>query len=341
MDVEEIAIRFAGELISHHGKLEGKAAEAQKAQEALESAAADILKRHDAEQNAADTLLGQWHGNAATGFAKQSAKFSKDLPTTADECKKAAKIVAEVAQALDNRHSTVGTLVDEFVAKASQVLKAGLAVTGVSTTAGLFKAVAHVNDLAGQYIKQSGGHVKDARDELEEAARKLRALQKDVDHDGVADHGKVEHRPPQQTKPSSKVDKILHNARHNVGYHEGPNNRNKWGPVGQAWCAYFATSMWRAAGVDIPKYPRVSQIYDWGEHHGTAYNRHELATHARPGDAILFGSSPQHPQHVGIIEKVQGHKITTIEGNSEDRVMRHTYTLPEDADKFYAGVHPK
>jgi hypothetical protein len=71
--------------------------------------------------------------------------------------------------------------------------------------------------------------------------------------------------PPTKPSGSTKADKILDNARKNVGYHEGPNNRNKWGPTGQPWCAYFATSMWRGAGVNIPDAGEVEGLMDSDE----------------------------------------------------------------------------
>jgi hypothetical protein len=74
--------------------------------------------------------------------------------------------------------------------------------------------------------------------------------------------------------------------------------------------------MWRESGVDIPKYGFTGDVYKWGERIGTAYNRGSLAEQARPGDAILFGTRPTWAgsEHIGNIEKVDGNKITTIEG---------------------------
>lgn len=101
--------------------------------------------------------------------------------------------------------------------------------------------------------------------------------------------------------------------------------------------------MWRDAGVDIPKYGFTGDVYKWGERNGTAYGQDAIGAQARPGDAILFGTGPSwnESKHIGIIEKVEGNTITTIEGNASDQVMRHTYTLPDDAHRFYGGVHPK
>ena len=362
MDISTIATLFAGELKTHQGKLAGKAGEAQAAQHALESAAKAIMEQHDAQRKAAQSLLTHWESKAASGFEGKSAKFGDDLTTTAEASARGAKIVSEVTNALAARHNTSGALVDEFATSAQSLLRAGFALAGVAVPGVLLKALGEVTDLAGKYIKESAGNLKDARAEMAEAARKLRALEKDLNHDGVADSGQAHHKPSTPagkgkdhdknkgkghtgTKPShsAKADKILEHARENLGYHEGPNNRNKWGPTGQPWCAYFATSMWREAGVNIPKYGFTGDVYKWGERNHLAYSRHDLAKQARPGDAILFGSGPSWggSKHIGLIEKVEGNKITTIEGNSSDQVMRHTYTLPRDASMFYGGVHPK
>ncbi|KAA9148162.1 CHAP domain-containing protein [Amycolatopsis acidicola] len=355
MDIASIATLFADEMKTHHGKLEGKAGEAQAAQNALESAARSVMEQHDTQRKAARTLMSHWESEASGGFEGKSAKFGDDLTVTAEASMKGAKIVSEVTGALSARHSATGGLVDEFVTKANGLIKAGFAMAGLAAPGALLKAMGEVTDLAGQYLKESSGQLKDARSEMEEAARKLRALEKDLNSDGVGDPGKAQpHKPSQgkekgkekgKTKPgsSSKAGKILEHARKNLGYHEGPNNRNKWGPTGQPWCAYFATSMWREAGVNIPKYGFTGDVYKWGERHHTAYDRGDIAKQARPGDAILFGTGPTWggSEHIGIIEKVDGNKITTIEGNSSDQVMRHTYTLPRDAKKFYGGVHPK
>ncbi|QIZ38401.1 CHAP domain-containing protein [Saccharopolyspora sp. ASAGF58] len=354
MDVDGIASRFASELFTHQGKLEGKAGEVQRAQAALESAANAIQQQRETHQKAAGQLLSNWESKATDGFQKKATKFDQDLTATAEASAKGAKIVAEVTKALDGRHSAVGSLVEDFIAKAGQVIQAGMAVAGVAAPAGLMRAVAEVADLAGGYIKQSGGELKDARDEMAEAARKLRALLEEVDSDGVADPEKQPRKPgedganggdggPGKGKGSGKADEILDNARKHIGYHEGPDNQNKWGPTGQPWCSYFATSMWREAGVDIPKYGYTGDVYKWGEQQGTAYGQSDLLKNAQPGDALLFGTGSGHGQseHIGLIEKVEGNKITTIEGNSSDQVARRTYTLPKDADRFYGGVHPK
>lgn len=47
----------------------------------------------------------------------------------------------------------------------------------------------------------------------------------------------------------------------------------------------------------------------------------------KPGDQIFFGTSTSSVSHTGIVEKVVGSTVHTIEGNTSDKVARRTYAL--------------
>ena len=47
----------------------------------------------------------------------------------------------------------------------------------------------------------------------------------------------------------------------------------------------------------------------------------------KPGDQIFFGTSIDNSSHTGIVEKVDGSKVYTIEGNTGDMVARRSYAL--------------
>ena len=47
----------------------------------------------------------------------------------------------------------------------------------------------------------------------------------------------------------------------------------------------------------------------------------------KPGDQIFFGTSLDNSTHTGIVEKVDGSTVYTIEGNSSDQVIRRSYPL--------------
>jgi cell wall-associated NlpC family hydrolase len=231
----------------------------------------------------------------------------------------------------------VQRLVDEYTAKAKQVLDAGVAA---GTQAALMRAVGHAADLAPQYTRQSASTLRHVDAELKAAAKKLHELQKDLTHDGVVD--KTGHTTATQpSKASGRGKDVVHAARTQLGVRENPpgSNRNPYGPTA-AWCSSFATAMWRKAGVKIPVLPFSGDVFRWGERNGHAYGKHALHE-ARPGDVLIFGTGPQNTStstHIGIVEKVEGNQVTMIEGNSGDAVRRNTHPL--SAATFYGGVHP-
>ena len=47
----------------------------------------------------------------------------------------------------------------------------------------------------------------------------------------------------------------------------------------------------------------------------------------KAGDQIFFGTSVDNSSHTGLVEKVEGGKVYTIEGNTSDMVARRTYAL--------------
>lgn len=106
-----------------------------------------------------------------------------------------------------------------------------------------------------------------------------------------------------------------------------------------AWCASFVS--WCAnqcgyidAGI-IPKHAACASGVSWFQQHGQWQNRNYVPS---PGDIIYFdwtGSGISH--HVGIVEKVEGNIVYTIEGNSSDAVHERHYTIGE-ADILGYGI---
>ncbi len=86
------------------------------------------------------------------------------------------------------------------------------------------------------------------------------------------------------------------------------------GAVGQPWCGYFCRGALRAAGLTPPvSMAGVAWIYSASAAKTAPFSGRTDASHAKPGDlAILYGSST----HVGLITKVSGGQIHTIEGNT-------------------------
>jgi uncharacterized membrane protein YgdD (TMEM256/DUF423 family) len=91
---------------------------------------------------------------------------------------------------------------------------------------------------------------------------------------------------------------------------------NPYGPC-EPWCALFATWAWEAAGVPIPRYAFVGDVYDWAQAHTAVLP--PTATPA-PGDAVLYGTSPASvagSPHMGIVAEVWPNgAIVTVEGDA-------------------------
>ena len=91
---------------------------------------------------------------------------------------------------------------------------------------------------------------------------------------------------------------------------------NPYGPC-EEWCALFATWAWNAAGIPIPRFAFVGDIYTWA-----VRNTRLLSPDQRPspGDAVLYGTGPATVAtavHTGIVAQVwPDGAIDTIEGDS-------------------------
>lgn len=153
-------------------------------------------------------------------------------------------------------------------------------------------------------------------------------------------------KPAATAKANNSVQgKILKSARQELGTTESGDNCQKYSDQCVSWCALFAMSTWEAAGVPVDNedYAFTGNVYTTGQQHGKAYDSENLKE-AKPGDVLLFGTSPSSAstsKHIGVVEKVNGDTVTTIEGNTgddPDRVMRKEHQLSPDT--FYGGVHP-
>ncbi|QFZ22115.1 CHAP domain-containing protein [Saccharothrix syringae] len=341
MDSRAVARHFAEGMIGHRNALAGKAEDAVKAQYALHMTATGLDDRHEDQRKAAKTVLEHWRGDNAEAFEKRANRLGRQLRVTSDAARDAEKIVAGVSAALTTGHARARQAVDEYLDRAVRLLDAGQAV---GTRAAMLKAVGEAADLAPRYTEETAAALRRVRDEMEEAARRLRSLEKEVEHDGVVDARPERTARGGRTRPSGarargRARTIVSAARRELGTRENPpgSNRNPYGPTA-AWCSSFATAMWRKAGVDIPLLPFTGDVFRWGQRHGKAYTS---LSAVRPGDVLLFGTGPSSPatsRHIGIVEKVSGGVVTLIEGNSGDSVRRNTHRL--SSATFYGGVHP-
>jgi hypothetical protein len=109
--------------------------------------------------------------------------------------------------------------------------------------------------------------------------------------------------------------------------HEMPNGSNeapriaryrsavRWAAGPAAWCGYFASWVARQAGVPIGEGGQgiglVSEVRRWGMRTG------RWQTRPVKGAIVVFRHA-----HVGIVERVSGSSVQTIEGNHSNRVAR-------------------
>lgn len=114
-----------------------------------------------------------------------------------------------------------------------------------------------------------------------------------------------------------------------IGYKEQGNNRTKYGAWygmnGAAWCHMFVSWCAYKAGVStsiVPKTASTSAGMAWFKKNGLF--RYKGKYTPKRGDIVYFKTNRS---HVGIVEKVVGSTLHTVEGNTSDRVARRTYPL--------------
>jgi hypothetical protein len=88
------------------------------------------------------------------------------------------------------------------------------------------------------------------------------------------------------------------------------------------WCSYFVSWAANQAGAPLGEQGQglgaTIAVEDWGKRTGRAL---PAGSTPQPGDLIVWGS-----RHIGIVESVDAQgNISTIEGNSSDKVSRRTY----------------
>ncbi|MGH3434507.1 MAG: CHAP domain-containing protein [Thermocrispum sp.] len=354
MTPEELAQQFGRRILANRDKLSSRADDAVQVLYAIHKSTTVIETERAEHREASKRAQEDWRGRGAQRYESRSGHLSFRMRQTRDVTEDAEKAVTSAMQAVTGNHTAADRLVTEYTTNASNVLRAGMSATGVGSTAALIQAIARVSDeLEPNYRRLTASALRTAHGELEQAARTLRTLTKELATDGFADPGDPDRKQPGRGDKGSKGGKgdeprgknkrsreILSAARKNLGYRESGDNVNKFGPAGQPWCAYFATDLWRKAGVDIPNYGFTGDVYRWGQEHDKAYGANNLER-ARPGDVLLFGTGPSSPStstHIGIVEKVDGNTVTLIEGNASDSVRRNTHTL--SSATFYGGVHP-
>lgn len=157
--------------------------------------------------------------------------------------------------------------------------------------------------------------------------------------------------------PSTSVgNRAIEIARSKLGQHEegGPNQ----GPIvtwsitpwphddprlGIKWCAGFACTCLLLAGAKMKAVGSLScekllencQLRAWAWRFDASQN----GPLPSPGDLVFFAKDEQ-IFHVGLVESVDDENgiITTLEGNAEDAVRRHTYPISDPHIYGFASI---
>lgn len=178
-----------------------------------------------------------------------------------------------------------------------------------------------------------------------------------LQHDGFADGASKPGKPNKPNRPSrpepvsgprapgtSKIQKMLSEARSHLGYREGAGNRNKFskalGRPPEPWCADFVSYVGRKAGFKVNT-ASAQGVANYLKSHGTWKGKRD----PQPGDALTFrwDGSGGWADHVGIVEKVFKQNgrtyVQTIEGNSGDRVRRKVYPANSSVINGYGRMY--
>lgn len=109
-------------------------------------------------------------------------------------------------------------------------------------------------------------------------------------------------------------------------WYNGKKNGYAWCDMFVDWC--FLTAFGYENALRLTCQPEKSA--GAGCTYSLRYYKNKGQFHTsdpKPGDQIFFGTSIDNSSHTGIVEKVDGSKVYTIEGNTSDMVARRSYAL--------------
>lgn len=122
---------------------------------------------------------------------------------------------------------------------------------------------------------------------------------------------------------------IIDVAASQIGYKESGENQTKYGAWygmnGAPWCHMFVSWCADQAGVPVsvvPKTASTTEGMEWFKSRGLF--KYKGKYKPKRGDLVYFKTGRS---HVGLVEKVTGSTLHTIEGNTSDKVARRTYPL--------------
>ena len=109
-------------------------------------------------------------------------------------------------------------------------------------------------------------------------------------------------------------------------WYNGKKNGYAWCDMFVDWC--FLTAFGYENALRLTCQPEKSA--GAGCRYSLRYYKNKGQYHTsgpKPGDQIFFGTSLDDVSHTGLVEKVDGSKVYTIEGNTSDQVARRSYAL--------------
>lgn len=109
-------------------------------------------------------------------------------------------------------------------------------------------------------------------------------------------------------------------------WYNGKKNGYAWCDMFVDWC--FLTAFGYEKALELLCQPEKSA--GAGCTYSARYYRNKgqfYTSDPKPGDQIFFGSSVSDCSHTGIVEKVDGSKVYTIEGNTSNQCARRSYAL--------------
>ncbi len=121
-------------------------------------------------------------------------------------------------------------------------------------------------------------------------------------------------------RPGNRGARIVTYRRAVTGVGENPRSA-------EPWCADFVSWAWRRSGVplgfggrgsdyvpELVAWARLTRRWHWARDGYTP----------RSGDLIVYRSNGSQRGHIGMVVKLQGGRVHTVEGNLGDRVMRRS-----------------
>lgn len=205
-DPKGFALRSAEQMLAHRNSLALNADDVERAWQALRATADAVAKHTDEHADLARAATARWTGRAADGFDGRAGYVGKGLHLTAGAAADGAGIIDATRQELDARRRAVSQLIDEYVGKATPILDAANKISGAGAVGAVQAALAQVLPMRDHYTRESAKHLSAAYTQLKDAARRLRELERTVEHDGFADPGRKPRREAgigkSQAKPS-------------------------------------------------------------------------------------------------------------------------------------------